>query len=54
MLAVACSSVAAWGADMKLVTKAPEPAPAANPWDFALQLPRHYAIEPQAVGRSLF
>jgi Bacterial protein of unknown function (Gcw_chp) len=35
MLAVACSSVAAWGADMKLVTKAPEPAPAANPWDFA-------------------
>ena len=35
MLAVACSSVAAWGADMKLVTKAPQPAPAANPWDFA-------------------
>jgi Bacterial protein of unknown function (Gcw_chp) len=35
LLAVACSSVTAWGADIKLVTKAPEPAPAANPWDFA-------------------
>ena len=35
MLAVACSSVAALGADKKLVSKAPEPAPVANPWDFA-------------------
>jgi Bacterial protein of unknown function (Gcw_chp) len=35
MLVVGCSSVAASGADMKLATKAPEPAPAASPWDFA-------------------
>ena len=35
LLAIGCSSVAAWGADVKLLTKAPQPAPVANPWDFA-------------------
>jgi Bacterial protein of unknown function (Gcw_chp) len=35
MLAVACSSVAAWGADKSGTTKTPDPAPAASPWDFA-------------------
>ena len=35
LLAVGCSSVAAWAADQKLITKAPAPAPVVNPWDFA-------------------
>jgi uncharacterized protein (TIGR02001 family) len=34
-LAVGCSSVSAWAADVKLLTKAPEMAPATNPWDLA-------------------
>jgi hypothetical protein len=35
MLVVACSSAAGWTADMKPLKKAPDPAPATNPWDFA-------------------
>jgi uncharacterized protein (TIGR02001 family) len=34
-LAVGLSSVSAWAADMKMLTKAPAPAPAVSPWDFA-------------------